>query len=160
MLAQSSGFNVANMDKTADACQDFFQYANGNWLKTTEIPASESRWGTFNVLADNNNSILRQILEKAQKEKAAKGTDMQLIGDFYDSCMNMAAINAQGIKPLEPILRSIRSISTVEQLEKQIANMHNEGIPAVFGFGAAADLKDSNSVIASAGQGGISLPQP
>src|SRR5215203_6163650 len=93
MLAQSKGFDTSRMDKSVDACNDFFQFANGNWLRTTEIPASESRWGTFNILADNNNSMLRQILETSAKTKAAKGSDAQLIGDFYASCMDEAVIN-------------------------------------------------------------------
>ena len=66
----------------------FFQYANGTWLKNTEIPASQSRWGTFNILADNNLATLREILENASKTRTAVGTDTQLIGDFYASCMD------------------------------------------------------------------------
>ena len=50
VLAQSSGFDTSRMDKSVDACEDFFEYANGSWLKTTQIPPTESRWGTFNIL--------------------------------------------------------------------------------------------------------------
>ncbi len=73
-MAQSSGFNVANMDRSADACDDFFQYANGNWVKTTEIPPSQSRWGSFNILAENNRDIERDILEKAAKRRTRQAT--------------------------------------------------------------------------------------
>jgi putative endopeptidase len=158
MLAQSKGFDTSRMDKSADACNDFFQYANGTWLRTTEIPASESRWGTFNILADNNNSLLRQILEESAKKKAPKGSDAQLIGDFYASCMDEAAINKAGIKPIKPFLSNIDKIRTVADLEKEIASLHDAGLPAVFSFGAGPDLKSSNNVIANAGQGGLTLP--
>ena len=73
--AQGKGFYTKRMDTTVDACTDFFQYANGAWLRSTEIPATESRWGTFNILGDNNNSTLRQILENAAKTKAAADSD-------------------------------------------------------------------------------------
>ena len=100
------------MDKSVDACTDFFEYANGTWLKSTEIPASETRWGSFNILTDNNNGILQEILEKAAAEqRRLRAADTQLIGDYYSSCMDEAAIEKAGIKPLEAVLsnRSTRS---------------------------------------------------
>ncbi|HMJ07763.1 MAG TPA: M13 family metallopeptidase, partial [Pyrinomonadaceae bacterium] len=115
-------------------------------------------WGSFNILANNNNSILKQVLETAAKKKAAAGSDSQLIGDFYSSCMDEAAIEKAGAKPLAKYFRQIDAIKNVDDLEHEIAVLHNAGIPAVFGFGASPDLKDSNLVIASAGQGGLSLP--
>src|SRR5829696_642852 len=91
-LAQSKGFDTSRMDTSVSACTDFFQYANGTWLKNTEIPASQSSWGTFNMLRDNNTAILREILEDAAKVNAPKGSNTQLIGDFYAACMDEAAI--------------------------------------------------------------------
>ncbi|MEP6703762.1 MAG: M13 family metallopeptidase [Acidobacteriota bacterium] len=157
-LAQSKGFDTGRMDKSADACNDFFQYANGTWLRSTEIPASESRWGTFNILADKNNALLREILETSAKTKAANGTDAQLIGDYYSSCMDEAAINKAGIKPIKRFLSDIGRIRTVADLEKEIAALHDAGLAAVFSFGAGPDLKKSNNVIAQVGQGGLTLP--
>jgi len=156
--AQGKAFDTSRMDTTVDACTDFFDYANGSWLKSTEIPASESRWGTFNILADNNNATLRHILDNATKTKAAKGSDSQLIGDFYSSCMDEAAINKAGIKPLDPYFKAIDKIASVADLEKEIALLHNSGIPAIFGFFGGTDLKNSEMVIINAGQGGLSLP--
>lgn len=157
-FGQNKGFDVNRMDRSVDACDDFFEYANGSWLKSTQIPASETRWGTFNILADRNNTILRDVLEAAAKTKNPAGSDAQLIGDFYSSCMDEAAINKAGTKPIKPFLDRIGKIRTTDDLQKQIAELHNAGIPAVFGFGGGPDLKDSNSVIANAGQGGLSLP--
>jgi putative endopeptidase len=158
VLAQSSGFNTDRMDRSTEACEDFFQYANGTWLKNTQIPASEARWGTFNMLADRNNTLLKDVLEKAAATKAAKGSDTQMIGDFYATCMDEAAIEKAGTKPIDAYLKDIEKINTAADLQKQIAKMHDLGLPAVFGFGAGADLKATNSVILNAGQGGISLP--
>jgi len=157
MMAQSKAFDTSRMDPTTDACTDFFQYANGNWLKNTEIPATESRWGTFNILGDNNNTILRQILEEASKTRAAAGTDSQLIGDFYNSCMDEAAIEKAGVKPLKPFFAQIEKIKSVEDLTRQVAALHNAGLPALFNLGPGADLRDSSAVIVNAGQGGLSL---
>lgn len=156
--AQSKGFETTRMDKTADACTDFFQFANGTWLKNTEIPSSESRWGTFNILGDNNNAILREVLEAAAKSKSPAGSDAQLIGDFYASCMDEAAIEKAGAKPLSPFFKQIAAIKSTEDLARQIALMHNSGIPSLFGFGGGPDLKNSSMVIVNASQGGLSLP--
>ncbi len=155
---QGKGYDTSRMDRSVDACTDFFQFANGTWLKNTQIPASESRWGSFNILADNNNSILRQVLESAAKTKTASGSDARLIGDFYSSCMDEPAIEKAGVTPLSKYFRDIADVKTTGDLEREIAALHNSGIPAVFSFGAGADLKDSNSVLAGAGQGGITLP--
>ena len=157
-FAQDKGFDITRMDNSAEACTDFFQYANGTWLKNTEIPAAYSRWGTFNILAENNRDILKEVVEKASKTKAAKGSDTQLIGDFYTSCMDEAAIEKAGAKPLDPYFKKIDKIKTKEDLVKLIAEMHNMGVPGLFGFGGGPDLKNSSMVIANASQGGLSLP--
>lgn len=157
-LAQSKAFDVSRMDTSVEACTDFFQYANGGWLKNTQIPASESRWGTFNILGDSNTDILRGILENSAKTKAASGTDTQLIGDFYSTCMDEAAIEKAGTKPIEPFLKQIDGIKDSKGLQKQIAAMHSQGIPAVFGFGGGPDAKNSKINIANTSQGGLSLP--
>src|SRR5205809_204347 len=79
VLAQTAAFDTTRIDASADACTDFFQYANGKWVKNTEIPAAYSRWGTFNILLDNNQSVLKGILENAEKTKSAKNSEAQLI---------------------------------------------------------------------------------
>ena len=157
-MAQSSGFNVSNMDRSVDACDDFFQYANGSWVKNTQIPPSQSRWGSFNILAENNREVLRSILEDAAKQKAPKGSDTQLIGDYYASCMDEPAIEKAGTTPLAPYLKQIAKIKTNKDLPASIAWMHKNGVPALFRVGGGPDAKNSNMVIVNAGQGGLSLP--
>jgi len=157
-FAQSKGFDTKRMDTSTDACNDFFQFANGTWLKTTEIPSTESRWGTFNMLANSNNALLHEILDNAAKTRSAAGSDAQLIGDFYYSCMNEAAIEKAGYDPVRPYLKEIDGIKTTDDLVRQIGTLHNAGLPAVFGFGVGPDAKNSNAVLVNAGQGGLSLP--
>lgn len=159
-LAQGGrGFDPSRMDSTASACTDFYQFANGNWLKTTEIPAAFASWGSFNILAENNRKMLLTILEESSKNKAAKrGTNEQKIGDFYATCVDEAKREAEGIKPLLPEFQRIEKIKDVRDVQAQIAHMHRMGVPALFGFGALADLKNSSQVIGFAGQGGLSLP--
>ena len=157
-FAQNKGFDTSRMDKSVEACTDFFQYSNGTWLKNTEIPAAYSRWGSFNILGENNNAVLKSVLETAAKTKAASGTDTQLIGDYFTSCMDEAAIEKAGVKPLNRYFKQIDLIKTTADLQRQIAVMHNMGVPVLFGFGGTTDLKNSTMVIASASQGGLSLP--
>ncbi|MEO6050477.1 MAG: M13 family metallopeptidase, partial [Pyrinomonadaceae bacterium] len=151
-------FDTMRMDRSVDACEDFFQYANGTWIKNTEIPPSQSRWGSFNILADNNRAILKSVLETAAKTKSPASSDAQLIGDYYNACMDETAIEKAGIKPLEPIFKQINKMKTSKDVQKEIAELHNSGMGVLFGFGAGQDLKNSNQVIANVGQGGLSLP--
>ncbi len=154
-----TAFDISRMDRNADACNDFFQFANGTWIKNTEIPASQARWGTFNILGNRNRDILHEILDRAAAEKSPKkGSDVQLIGDYYSACMDESAIEANGIKPIEPVLERITKLKTMSDVTREIADLHNQGFPAVFRFGGGRDPKDSNSVIVNSGQSGLSLP--
>jgi putative endopeptidase len=152
------GFDTTRMDREAAACNDFYQFANGNWLKTTEIPAAFSSWGSFNILAENNRATLRQILEEAAKKPAAKGSVEQKIGDYYASCMDTAKREAEGAKPLQAELERINALKSVKDLHAQLARMHRMGVPALFDFDALPDFKNSSMVIGLATQGGLSLP--
>ncbi|HEX5705725.1 MAG TPA: M13 family metallopeptidase N-terminal domain-containing protein, partial [Pyrinomonadaceae bacterium] len=153
------GFDVTRMDKSAAACQDFYQYANGNWLNTTEIPPAYSSWGSFNILAENNRSTLRTILDETSKNRnARRGTTEQKIGDFYATCMDEPAIEAAGAKPIQPELDRIAKIASQKDFQAQLARMHSMGIPALFGFGSVPDFKNSKVNGAIAAQGGLSLP--
>jgi putative endopeptidase len=156
--AQTIAFDTTRMDTSVEACTDFFQYANGGWVKKTEIPAAYSRWGSFNILAENNNNALKGILEANTKTKAAPDSSEQLIGDFYASCMDEAAIEKAGAEPLKSYFIQIDKLKDTKDLQRQIGMMHSMGISVLFGFGAGADAKNSSMNIANASQGGLSLP--
>ncbi|HLM56197.1 MAG TPA: M13 family metallopeptidase [Pyrinomonadaceae bacterium] len=153
------GFEKARMDETAPACTDFYQFANGGWLKATEIPAAFPMWGSFNILAENNRKTLHEILEEAARNSSAKrGTIDQKVGDHYASCMDEAKREAEGFKPIQAQLARIEGIKSVRDVQTEVARFHDMGVPALFSFGALPDLKNSSLNIGFAGQGGLSLP--
>ena len=157
--ASVHGFDVANMDKTAAACDNFFQYANGGWVARNPVPPAYARWGAFEELAQKNQEVLKDILEAASNNKRGKPKSLeQKIGDFYSSCMDEAKIEAAGIKPLESEFQLINAINDANSLQDQIARMQNMGFRVAFGLGAAQDFKKSTDVIAQAVQGGLGLP--
>ncbi len=157
--AEMHGFDTTNLDRSANACQDFNQFANGGWVAHNPVPAAYARWGKFEELAQKNQLVLRDILEAAVNNKQAKPNSLERkVGDFYGSCMDEAKIDAEGSKPLAPEFQRIAAISDMNGLQDQIARMHNYGLRGVFGFGAAQDFKKSTDVIAQTVQGGIGLP--
>lgn len=153
-----AGFDFTSIDRSANACQDFNRFANGGWIDKNQIPAAYSRWGRFELLEEQNTNVLHTILDGLiAKKKFANGNE-QKIADFYGSCMDEQKIEADGIKPLEPELQRIAQISDLLGLEDEIARLHAHRIPAVFGFGASQDAKDSTQIIAQVVQGGLGLP--
>ncbi|HJQ30551.1 MAG TPA: M13 family metallopeptidase [Pyrinomonadaceae bacterium] len=153
------GFDKARMDESVAACTDFYQFANGNWLKATEIPAAFPSWGSFNILNENNRKTLHDILEESAKKTGLKaGTNEQKVGDFYATCMDESKREAEGAKPLAPYLARIDKVKDLKGLEGVITDFHRAGIPALFGFGSSPDFKNSSMQIGGAGQGGLSLP--
>ncbi|MDD5544082.1 MAG: M13 family metallopeptidase [Acidobacteriia bacterium] len=157
-VAQPKSFDLSAMDKTANPCEDFYEYACGNWRKNNPIPSDQSRWGRFNELAEYNRQILHQILEKASVKDPKRSPIMQKIGDFYASCMDEKAVDAKGSAPLKPILNRIAAVSNRDQLVDTLAYLHALGGAAVFGFGAQPDLHNASVMIAGISQGGLGLP--
>lgn len=152
------GFDISNMDPNVAACENFFQYANGGWVKKNPIPAAYASWGRFNELSDRNQEQLRQILEAAGRGAAAKGSNEQKIGDYYASCMDEAGIETAGLSPLMPQLKRIDAINSTKSLQKVVAELHAGGVRVLFRFGSAQDFKQSTQVIGQLFQGGIGLP--
>ncbi|HXN97428.1 MAG TPA: M13 family metallopeptidase [Candidatus Acidoferrales bacterium] len=153
------GFDLANLDRSVSPCDDFFQFADGGWVKSHPIPAAYPSWGTFNKLHEDNENALQKILDKAAADKsAAPGSNWQKIGDFYASCMDESAIETAGIQPLQPELQRIASINDAKALQAEIASLHRQGVRAVFGFSSQQDFKNSTQEIAGARQGGLGMP--
>lgn len=160
---QSKGYGIdlTAMDTTVRPQDDFYAYANNNWLKRTEIPASESRWSGFSILSETNKKNLHTILEEAAKNtKAAKGSNEQKIGDFYYTAMDSAKLNSDGINPIKLMLDEINTMAKPEDITKMAAKMHIAGGSAIWGSYVMADLKNSSMNVVYLGQGGLALPDP
>jgi putative endopeptidase len=153
------GFDTANLDKTCKPCDDFFQFAMGGWMKNNPIPPEYSSWGSFTVLADKNQQALRQILEAAEKSNAPAGSNERKVGDFYASCMDTAAIEAAGTKPIDAVLQRIAETTNARGLPALAAQLQQQGIGVLFRFTSGQDAKESTQVIAIALQGGLGLPE-
>jgi len=157
--AETHGVELTILDKTCKPCDDFFNFANGEWLKKNPIPAAYPSWGRFNELAERNREELRGILESAAADsKAPSGSNEQKIGDFYASCMDEKQINAAGAKPLDPEFGRIAGINNAAGLQAEVAHLQSVGVGALFQFGSTQDMKDSTRVIGGADQGGLGLP--
>jgi putative endopeptidase len=153
------GFDVANLDRTGNACTDFNAFANGGWMKNNPVPPAYARWGKFEELAEKNQDVLHGILEEAARNRTAKrGSLEQKLGDYYSSCMDEQRIESEGLRPLEPEFQRINAVKNAQDLQSEIAHLHDEGVRTLFGFGSAQDFKNAQAVIAQATQGGIALP--
>src|SRR6266566_3343024 len=156
---QNSGrFDVTRMDTTCKPCEDFYQFANGNWIKDNPPPASFARWGTFQILQESNLKVLRDILEDAARSNAAVGTSEQIVGSFYASCMDESRVESRGAAPIADELARIDKVGNIRSLQAEVARLHEAGMSTLFIFGASHDYKNSSQNIAWALQGGLSLP--
>lgn len=148
----------ANMDTKEKPTDNFFMYANGSWLKNNPVPATETRWGSFNTLEESNLKILHELLEEAAKKNAPLGSNEQKVGDFYKSGMDTTKIDKIGLLSLKPWLDRINNLKTWEDVLNEIVKEHSEGIGPVFSFYVAPDDKNVTKPICQLYQGGLGLP--
>jgi putative endopeptidase len=149
----------ANFDTSVKPCDDFFEYADGGWLKANPIPADKGRFGAFEEVQERNRAILKTILEETSaKTDWPKGSIRQKVGDFFAAGMDEAAIEKAGTKPLAPWLAKVGALKSSAGLPKLLAELHAERLPAGFGLRIAQDQKESTRYVPMLSQGGLGLP--
>ncbi|MFZ6845361.1 M13 family metallopeptidase [Undibacterium sp. RuTC16W] len=153
-----SGIDVAYIEPSVRAQDDFFTHLNGKWLKTTEIPADKSSWGAFAKLRDDTLPQLKSLIETAQREKKKAGSDEQKIGDFYSSYMDEKKLETLGYKPLTGELQAIRAIKDKKAIPALIAHMNQIGVGAPYAIYVGQDARESSKYAAYLAQGGLGLP--
>jgi putative endopeptidase len=130
----------------------------GGWMKNNPIPADRSSWSTSAELDEKNLAELREIAESSANAHGSRQPNEQKVGDFYASCMDAGAIEAAGIKPIAGELAAIDAMNDRKALLTQIAELHTQGIQALFDFSSTQDFVDSTKVIGDADQGGLGMP--
>ncbi len=156
---ETATFNAEFLDSTARPEDDFYQFANGMWLKNNPVPASESRWGSFNEVNERNNETIKTLLEEASKKTDnKKGSASQLVGDYYAVIMDSTKREADGIKPIQAELDRVKGL-TKENLAELVAHQHQYGMGSLFSFYVAEDLKDNTKYTLYVGQTGLGLPE-
>jgi putative endopeptidase len=153
--SSASRLDPSQFNRGVDACTDFYQFACGGWLSANPIPADRPRWGRFDELSEQNDVILRRVLEAAA---AGQDASAKKIGDYYASCMDEQAVERSGARPLDPDLKNIVALTTSARLPELVAELHKIGVGAFFTFSSEPDMKNASIVIAGADQGGMGLP--
>jgi putative endopeptidase len=159
-LPYTPSLDVTAMDRTANPCNDFYQYVCGGWMKNNPIPGDQASWSVYGKLGEENGQFLWSILEEAAKPSANRTPVQQRIGDYFASCMNESAIEGLGAKPLRPLLAEIDSLKSKKELARFLAAEHPRayGSGWLFGFGSTQDFADATQVIGEASAGGLGLP--
>lgn len=150
------GIDRGYMDTTCAPCQDFYSYANGEWIAHARLPDSHSEIGTLDDLAMKRATTLAKILDSLRAAPAITGPEAK-VAKFYSMCMDVSTIEAQGTAPMQPELRRIEEINSLADLEAEVARLHRMQIAPFFVLQALPDAKDSKHIIADISPAGLGL---
>lgn len=156
---RTSFLDASSIDTTVKPGDNFFLYANGKWLKDAVIPKTETGWGSFYTLYNDNLKNLNSLLENASKSKGTKGSIAQKVGDFYSSGMDTVTIEKLGAQPIKALLAKIDAIKNDQDLINFVAEGFKNGNGDLLAFDVYADDKNSSKNALSFSQGGINLPE-
>jgi putative endopeptidase len=151
----AGGVDLAAIDRSADPCVDFYQFACGGWMASHPVPADRSSWARFDELQERNDETLHRILDAAAANPTA---DTRQIGDYYGSCMDEAGIDAKGSRPLQSSLDAIASLKDLTALPALLAKLHPIGVNAFFRFTSSPDYENADVEMALVFPGGLGLP--
>lgn len=161
--SQKSGIDLANLDSTYLPGTDFYMFATGGWQKAHPLTDEYSRYGSFDVLQENNNKQLRELIEGVAAQQNEKGSVAQKIADLYNSAMDSVALNEHGLDEMEAFLAcdgyQTSAQITQDWLKQVWPKMLRQGVDGLMGFYIGADEKDSKNNILSIVQGGLTLGQ-
>jgi putative endopeptidase len=149
----------ALMDTSVDPCVNFYQYSCGGWRKQNPIPADASRYGRPNEIVDENQLVLRAILEKAAAGGPGRSANEQRIGDYYAACMNVDAVNQAGLSRVQPLLDRIAALRSKDGLPELAAYFDGLGVNTFFALSSDQDFKDATQQIATVDQLQLGLPE-
>ena len=152
-----SGIRLENLDTTAVAGDDFYQYACGGWMKNNPLTGEYSRFGTFDKLAEDNKEQLRTLITGIAEKDNEPGTVAQKIGDLYNMAMDSVARNERGMEPIRPVMERIAALKSNKEVMPLVAELSRKGMGSFFHVYIDADIMDSKQNLVQIYQGGIAL---
>ncbi|MBR7167516.1 MAG: M13 family metallopeptidase [Bacteroidales bacterium] len=153
----TSGIDKSNMDTTANPADNFYQYACGGWMEKNPLTDEYSRYGSFDKLGEDNREQLKSLIEEIAANKHEANSIPDKIATLYNMGMDSTTLNNQGAQPIEGMLKNIAALATTDDLQKEMTNLHINGINPFFGLFAEADYNDSKMTIAWLWQTGIAM---
>ena len=158
----AAALDIAGLDKSVDACTDFYQFTNRKWIDATTIPADRARWSTMDIMGQRNEKLLLEAIEAEVKAPVAKkrykpGEPQYMALRYYQSGMNANRIAYSSYEPLLPMYERVKTVAAPADLARTLGYLHTWGIPAGFNFEVDADRKDSTVYLAEVTQGGLGI---
>jgi putative endopeptidase len=158
-MPYSPSLDVTSLDRSVAPCEDFYKFSCGGWMKKNPIPADQASWDVYSKLANDNEQFLWGILQQDAKPSATRTAVQQKVGDYFESCMNTAAIDAKGAAPLRPLLTQIAALKTRAEIAAVLPELQHSTLGSYFfGSGVGQDAVDSSLEIVQVGAGGLGLP--
>lgn len=149
--------DLANLDPSISAKEDFYQYATGGWQKNHPLKPEYSRYGSFDVLRENNEIRLNELFQGLSSVKAEKGSVQQKISDLYAMGLDSTRLNAEGVNPVKPYLDALESVKDVESYVRAMADIELHGDGGCWGVYAESDMTDNSNTVLYITQSGLAL---